>query len=82
MASLNVKKADGGVFTPPTYSHKYKLTTVQESNDRGTWFGWNVDMVGPVTEEETDMYLAAKQFSQTVNSENVVMATSTEEAPF
>jgi len=82
MASLKVKKADGGVFTPPTYSHKYKLTTVQESNDRGTWFGWNVDMVGPVTEEETDMYLAAKQFSQTVNSENVVMATSTEEAPF
>ena len=59
MASLKVKKADGGVFTPPTYSHKYKLTTVQESNDRGTLFGWNVDFVVPVSEEETDMYLAA-----------------------
>ena len=39
-------------------------------------------MVGPVTEEETDMYLAAKQFSQTIGSENVVMATSNDEAPF
>ena len=31
-----------GMFTPPTYSHIYKLKTVQQSNDKGTWFGWDV----------------------------------------
>ena len=31
-----------GMFTPPTYSHVYKLKTVQQSNDKGTWFGWDV----------------------------------------
>ena len=31
-----------GLFTPPTYSHIYKLKTVQMSNDKGTWFGWDV----------------------------------------
>ena len=30
-----------GLFTPPTYSHIYK-STVQMSNDKGTWFGWDV----------------------------------------
>ena len=31
-----------GLFTPPTYSHIYNLSTVQMSNDKGTWFGWDV----------------------------------------
>ena len=30
------------LFTPPTYSHIYNLSTVQMSNDKGTWFGWEV----------------------------------------
>ena len=37
-----------GMFTPPTYSHIYNLKTVQMSNDKGTWFGWEVTKVGPV----------------------------------
>ncbi len=32
-----------GLFTPPTYSHIYNLSTVQMSNDKGTWFGWEVE---------------------------------------
>ncbi len=39
-----------GMFTPPTYSHIYKLKTVQQSNDKGTWFGWDVARVGPVSD--------------------------------
>ena len=40
-----------GLFTPPTYSHIYKLSTVQMSNDKGTWFGWDVSKVGPVSDK-------------------------------
>jgi len=40
-----------GLFTPPTYSHIYNLKTVQMSNDKGTWFGWEVSKVGPVSDQ-------------------------------
>ena len=40
-----------GLFTPPTYSHIYNLKTVQMSNDKGTWFGWDVAKVGPVADK-------------------------------
>ena len=53
-----------GLFTPPTYSHIYKLKTVQMSNDKGTWFGWDVEKVGPVTDK--GIYDMAKSFAISV----------------
>jgi len=53
-----------GLFTPPTYSHIYKLKTVQQSNDKGTWFGWDVSKVGPITDK--GIYEIAKGFSNNV----------------
>ena len=53
-----------GLFTPPTYSHIYNLSTVQMSNDKGTWFGWDVEKVGPVTEKHE--YEMAKAFALSV----------------
>ena len=53
-----------GLFTPPTYSHIYKLKTVQQSNDKGTWFGWDVSKVGPITDK--GIYEIAKGFSSNV----------------
>ena len=53
-----------GLFTPPTYSHIYKLSTVQMSNDKGTWFGWDVAKVGPVTDK--GIYDMAKAFADSV----------------
>jgi hypothetical protein len=53
-----------GLFTPPTYSHIYNLSTVQMSNDKGTWFGWDVSKVGPVTDKA--LYDMAKSFAESV----------------
>ena len=53
-----------GLFTPPTYSHIYNLSTVQMSNDKGTWFGWDVAKVGPVTDKA--IYDMAKSFAESV----------------
>ena len=58
-----------GLFTPPTYSNVYKLTTVQQSNDKGTWFGWDVSKVGPI--KERAMYDQARSFSQNISKGNV-----------
>jgi hypothetical protein len=58
-----------GLFTPPTYSHIYKLSTVQMSNDKGTWFGWDVSKAGPV--EDKNIYDMAKSFAVSVGKGEV-----------
>ena len=66
-----------GLFTPPTYSHIYKLSTTQMSNDKGTWFGWDVSQVGPV--ENADLYGTAKAFAESVGKGEVQAKHGTEE---
>jgi hypothetical protein len=64
MASIKMK-GKNGLFTPASFSHIYKLRTVQQSNDKGTWFGWEVSKVGPV--EDTNLYQQAKAFAESVS---------------
>jgi hypothetical protein len=66
-----------GLFTPPTYSHIYNLKTVQMSNDKGTWFGWDVSKVGPV--EKEDLYGMAKNFALSVGKGETQPKYGTEE---
>jgi hypothetical protein len=58
-----------GLFTPPTYSHIYNLKTVQMSNDKGTWFGWDVSKVGPVSDK--GLYDIAKNFAEKIGKGEV-----------
>jgi len=66
-----------GLFTPPTYSHIYNLSTVQMSNDKGTWFGWDVAKVGPVTDKS--IYDIAKNFAERVGKGEVQAKHGSEE---
>ena len=67
-----------GLFTPPTYSHIYSLKTVQMSNDKGTWFGWDVAKVGPVTDK--GVYDIAKTFAERVGKGEVEAKHGNDEA--
>jgi hypothetical protein len=58
-----------GLFTPPMYSQMYRLTTQPESNDKGKWFGWEVERIGTV--EDEGVYQIAKAFAQSVSSGQV-----------
>ena len=66
-----------GLFTPPTYSHIYNLKTVQQSNDKGTWFGWDVSKVGPV--QDKSVYDIAKNFAVRVGKGEIEAKHGTEE---
>ena len=66
-----------GLFTPPTYSHIYNLSTVQMSNDKGTWFGWEVEKMGPVTDK--GIYDMAKSFAMSVGKGEVEAKHGSEE---
>ena len=49
-----------GPYTPPSFSHIYKLSTVINSGRGQQWYGWNVEKVGPV--EDAVLYEKAKKF--------------------
>ena len=62
-------KGKNGLFTPASFSHIYRLKTTQMSNDKGTWFGWEVSKIGPVTDQS--LYGQAKSFSENISKGNV-----------
>ena len=62
-------KGKNGMFTPAMYSHVYNLKTVQQSNDKGTWFGWSIEKVGPV--QDKGLYEQAKSFAVSANKGDV-----------
>ena len=42
---------------------------MQQSNDKGTWFGWDVSRVGPI--EDAGIYKIAKDFGANVSKGEV-----------
>lgn len=58
----NIRLKNGHVA--PMFSQLYKLTTVPESNDKGSWFGVKIEHIGPVA--DIKIYEAAKQFREMV----------------
>jgi hypothetical protein len=71
-------KGGKGMYTPPMYSHVYNLKTVQQSNDKGTWFGWSVEKVGEIT--DVSLYEQAKGFADSAVKGEVVTKHGEESA--
>jgi len=61
-AGLKIAHPSKGLFNPPMWAVPWKLTTVQESNDKGSWFNYAVaqeemDSVAPeAIIEARDLY--------------------------
>lgn len=69
---LQLNDAGGKPYNPPSFSHIYKLSSKKEENSKGSWYGVEVDLVGPI--EDGDVYMAAKKFNQNVNAGAVEVA--------
>jgi len=59
------------------YSHLYRLSSQAESNDKGKWFGWEIERIGPI--EDKNVYQAAKAFATQVNAGEVKVKHTDEE---
>ena len=57
-----------GTYTPPSFSHVYKITTVLNSGKGNQWYGYNVSKIGPVQDQA--VYERAKQFYQSLANGN------------
>ena len=53
-----------GLYTPPSFSHIYKINTILNSGKGNQWYGYNITKVGPVG--DSAMYERAKQFYQSL----------------
>jgi len=65
---------DGKTITPSMFFNAYQLSSVEESNDQGSWFGWSVrslygstgGILNNLTNGE-EVYLAARAFKSQTN---------------
>lgn len=64
LASIKIRNRDGVPFTPPTFANIVKMTTIGESNEKGSWFGVRFEAAGRVS--DASLYAAAKAFNETV----------------
>jgi hypothetical protein len=70
MQGIKVKDPATGNFVPaPMSSRKYKVTTVAESNDKGSWYGYNIAIDSEVTNPAE--YNAAVMFRNSVRKGEV-----------
>jgi len=67
MMSITLNGKNGN-YTPPSFSHVYKITTVLNSGKGNQWYGYNVSKIGPVQDQA--VYERAKQFYQSLASGN------------
>lgn len=77
ISNLRVPKPDGtGVFNPAIFYKSYKLTTVPQSNDKGSWYGWKIEPYKDTLELEggTDLYLGSRSFRKAVAAGEVKVA--------
>lgn len=77
--NVQMKDANGKFYNPPSFSHIYRMTALRESNDQGTWYGYDINMLSPVT--DAVLYQAAKELHNQVVSGKVVAANPQADAP-
>ena len=54
----------GKMITPPLFATQWKFTTIEESNDQGSWFNYSIEKLGLI--EDRDLMLEAKAFRDSV----------------
>jgi len=71
------RKGKNGFFQPPTWSQIYKLRTVLEKNNLGSWFGWEVEHAKDIPNQT--LMDAAMAFYETCKKGNAKVNLSEEQ---
>lgn len=82
ISSITLTGANGP-FTPPRFSHVYRMKTISEENSKGSWHGWEMAKERMLGEEENDaaLYATAKTFNESVSEGNVNVKHGGDEDP-
>lgn len=77
---IELQLQDGSTLNPPSFSHVYKLSTIKEENNKGSWYGVNIELLGQVTDPA--LYQKARAFHDSVSKGEVEVQKPAAETPF
>lgn len=69
LSNVKVKTPAGPMVTPPTWANQVRVTTIAESNDKGSWYGYKFALEGFCASQ--DQYNEAREFHKTITSDGV-----------
>ena len=79
MKTIQIPDGKGGMAIPPMHGVVYKLSSVLQKNDKGSWYGWVVTMDRILGQDDKSLYLTAKDFRGNVSTGNVQTKAEVEE---
>ena len=87
MKTIQIPNGDGGFAIPPMHGVVYNLSSILQKNDKGSWYGWVVNMERIMGSSDKSLYLISKDFNSNVSKGNVQTKADVEEvakdnAPF
>lgn len=75
MKSMTARREDGSIYTLPAMSHVWAMRSIQEKNDKGTWFGWDISKqygLDPENKpEDRELFLMGLEFAKSVGAGDV-----------
>jgi hypothetical protein len=87
MKTIQIPDGKGGFAIPPMHGVVYNLASTLQKNDKGSWYGWVVNMDRIMGADDKSLYLMCKDFNGNVSKGNVQTKADVEEiakdnAPF
>ena len=79
MKTIQIPDGKGGMVIPPMHGVVYKLSSVLQKNDKGSWYGWSVTQDRIMGQKDKTLYLTAKDFNSSVSKGNVQTKADVEE---
>lgn len=64
IAGVELKDEAGKPYNPASFSHTYRITTVKEKNEKGSWWGIEVTLAEKITDNM--LYSKARAFNEEV----------------
>ena len=61
-------KGPNGAYTPPMFASKWRITTVPESNEKGSWMGWAFSHEGYLKGPQDPVFVEALAFAKSVKT--------------
>ena len=75
MKSMTARREDGSIYILPAMSHVWAMRSIQEKNDKGAWFGWDISkqyVLDPKHKpEDRELFLMGLEFAKSVGAGDV-----------
>jgi len=79
MKSVQIDDGKGGFAIPPMHGVVYNLQSNLQKNDKGSWYGWVVNMDRIMGQEDKSLYLMSKEFNSSASKGSVQTKADVEE---